>query len=102
PETTRAVARGRADIMFVGGFDHHPNRDAAVWLANEIMPVVWRTHPETVVHIVGSNPTDEVVSLHGAGVEVHGWVADLAGLYRAMRVVVAPLRFGAGVKGKVG
>src|SRR5699024_688894 len=97
-----AVVRGRSGVMFVGGFDHHPNRDAAVWLAREIMPVVWRTHPGTVAHIVGSNPTDEIRNLRGEGIEVHGWVSQLPLFYEGTRVVAAPLRFGAGVKGKVG
>jgi len=97
-----AVVHGRSGVLFVGSFDHHPNRDAAVWLAEEIMPVVWRTHPGAVAHIVGSNPADEIRNLRGEGVEVHGWVAELSVCYENARVVAAPLRFGAGVKGKVG
>lgn len=92
----------RADVLFVGGFDHVPNRDAARWLAEDIMPLVRERVPGAVAHIVGSRPTPEVLDLACDGVVVHGWVKDLAALYRAARVVVAPLRFGAGVKGKVG
>ncbi|EHR59041.1 glycosyltransferase [Saccharomonospora cyanea] len=93
---------GRRDVLFVGGFDHVPNRDAARWLAEEIMPLVRREHPAAVAHIVGSKPPREVLDLERDGVVVHGWVEDLAVKYREARVVVAPLRFGAGVKGKVG
>ncbi|MGW9477000.1 glycosyltransferase [Saccharomonospora azurea] len=96
------VPDGRRDLLFVGGFDHVPNRDAARWLAEEIMPLVREEHPTAVAHIVGSNPPQEVLDLERDGVVVHGWVRDLAAMYREMRVVVAPLRFGAGVKGKVG
>ncbi|MGH3450358.1 MAG: glycosyltransferase [Haloechinothrix sp.] len=93
---------GRSGVLFVGSFDHIPNRDAAMWLANEIMPRVRRRKPEAVAHIVGSNPPAEVLKLAGDGVVVHGWLADLASMYQRARVVVTPLRFGAGVKGKVG
>ncbi|SDP96094.1 Glycosyltransferase, GT2 family [Actinopolyspora xinjiangensis] len=93
---------GRADVLFVGGFDHPPNVDAAEWAVREIMPLVWRECPSARLHVVGSNPPPEVNGLHGPGVEVHGWVDDLAGIYDRVRVTLAPLRFGAGVKGKVG
>lgn len=93
---------GRSGILFVGGFDHIPNRDAARWLCAEIMPLVWRRRPDVVAHIVGSNPPPEVTELARDGVEVHGWVPELEPVYQRSRVVVAPLRFGAGVKGKVG
>jgi glycosyltransferase involved in cell wall biosynthesis len=98
----RTTPDGRSGLLFVGSFDHVPNRDAAKWLAREIMPLVRRRRPDAVAHIVGSNPPAEVLELAGDGVLVHGWVADLAPVYRGAQVVVAPLRFGAGVKGKVG
>lgn len=97
-----ATVRGRSGVLFVGGFDHIPNRDAAKWLCTEIMPLVRRKRPDVVTHIVGSNPPAEVLDLAGDGVVVHGWVPQLEPIYRQCRVVVAPLRFGAGVKGKVG
>lgn len=94
--------RGRAGLLFVGSFDHHPNRDAVRWMVREVLPLVHARHPGTVLHVVGSNPTPDVQALAGDTVIVHGWVADLAPLYRRCRASVAPLRFGAGVKGKVG
>jgi glycosyltransferase involved in cell wall biosynthesis len=92
----------RHDAIFVGSFDHPPNVDAAKWLAAEIWPLVRRQLPTAVLNIVGSNPPVEVRDLSRDGVVVHGWVADLEGMYAAAKVTVAPLRFGAGVKGKVG
>ncbi|MCX2731226.1 glycosyltransferase [Saccharopolyspora sp. NFXS83] len=97
-----AHPRGRRDVLFVGSFDHPPNRDAVLWAAREIMPLVREHCPDAVLHVVGSNPTDEVLALAGDGVDVHGWVQDLDALYASSRVTLAPLRFGAGVKGKVG
>lgn len=97
-----ASPRGRRDVLFVGSFDHPPNIDAALWAARDIMPLVRAQVPDAVLHVVGSNPTDEVRGLEADGVRVHGWVADLAQRYGLSRVTLAPLRFGAGVKGKVG
>ncbi len=94
--------QGRAGLLFVGSFDHPPNRDAARWMARDILPLVHHRHPGTVLHVVGSNPSPDVQELASETVEVHGWVADLAPLHRRCRLSVAPLRFGAGVKGKVG
>lgn len=93
---------GRRDVVFVGSFDHPPNVDAARWAAREIMPLVREQCPDAVLHVIGSNPTDEVRALQGPGVEVHGWVESLEPHYAQARVTIAPLRFGAGVKGKVG
>ncbi|GAA4611347.1 hypothetical protein GCM10023108_03260 [Saccharopolyspora hordei] len=93
---------GREDVLFVGSFDHPPNVDAARWAAREIMPLVRDECPDAVLHVIGSNPTDEVRALAGPGVEVHGWVEELEPHYARSRVTLAPLRFGAGVKGKVG
>lgn len=93
----------RQGILFVAGFGHPPNVDAACWLVERILPRVRAHLPQVRLSLVGSNPTEEVKALAGDGVEVMGYVDDatLASLYRAARVVVAPLRFGAGVKLKV-
>ncbi|RRO13800.1 glycosyltransferase [Saccharopolyspora rhizosphaerae] len=97
-----AGLEGRRDVLFVGSFDHPPNVDAARWAAREIMPLVRERCPDAVLHVIGSNPTAEVEALAGPGVEVHGWVESLEPHYAQARVTIAPLRFGAGVKGKVG
>jgi GT2 family glycosyltransferase len=97
-----AGPQGRAGLLFVGSFDHLPNRDAAQWMAHEVLPLVHCRRPGTVLHVVGSNPSPDVRELASETVEVHGWVADLGPLHQRCRMSVAPLRFGAGVKGKVG
>ncbi|MGH3845045.1 MAG: glycosyltransferase [Pseudonocardiaceae bacterium] len=94
--------QGRAGLLFVGSFDHLPNRDAARWMAHEVLPLVHQRRPGTVLHVVGSNPSPDVLELASETVEVHGWVADLTAVHQRCRMSVAPLRFGAGVKGKVG
>ncbi len=92
----------REGLLFVGSFPHAPNRDAARWLVEEILPRIRQDLGEIPAFIVGSRPTDDIWSLEGDGVRVLGWVPDLAELYARSRVFVAPLRYGAGMKGKVG
>ncbi|WP_298579356.1 glycosyltransferase [uncultured Luteimonas sp.] len=94
---------GRRDIIFVAGFAHDPNVDAALWLAEEILPHVRRAVPGVRLSLVGSNPRAEVLALAGDDVEVTGFVSDaeLEARYARARVAVAPLRFGGGMKGKV-
>ena len=92
---------GRAGLLFVGGFRHTPNVDAVRWLVTDILPRVRARRPGIDLHVVGSHLPPELRALGGDGVHWHGHVADLGPLLRECRLSVAPLRFGAGVKGKV-
>ncbi len=92
----------RRDVLFIGGFKHPPNVDAALWLAEEIMPLVWRDAPDARLILLGDAPTDEVIALgHDERVEVTGYVPELAPYFDRARVSISPLRYGAGVKGKI-
>jgi GT2 family glycosyltransferase len=90
-------------LMFVAGFAHTPNIDAAFWLLRDLMPLIWAALPKARLVLAGSNPTDEIQALGGDRVEVTGSLSDeeLAARYSAARVAVVPLRIGAGVKLKV-
>jgi GT2 family glycosyltransferase/glycosyltransferase involved in cell wall biosynthesis len=92
----------RSGLLFVGGFDHAPNSDAVEYMVNEIMPLLVEAIPDIHLTVVGRNPGDRISTLASPSVTVAGWVADIAPVYAATRVVVAPLRYGAGVKGKIG
>jgi GT2 family glycosyltransferase len=94
---------GREGLLFVAGFGHPPNVDAALWLVQEIMPIVWRTLPDLRVSLVGSRPTAAVQALATDRVRVTGWVSDaeLDRHYKNSRAAIVPLRIGAGVKLKV-
>src|SRR3954452_5308920 len=92
----------RRDILFVGGFKHPPNVDAALWLVRDIMPLVWREAPDTQLILVGDAPTEEVRALDAdQRVEVTGYVPELTPYFDRARVSISPLRYGAGVKGKI-
>lgn len=90
-------------ILFVAGFAHPPNVDAAIWLAREILPRIRQVVPHARLTLAGSHPTAEVQALRDADIEVTGAISaeDLAARYAAARLAVVPLRFGAGVKLKV-
>lgn len=92
----------REGIIFVGGFAHTPNIDAVKWFLSEIYPLI-APNGEIPFYIVGSNPPDEIKDLCGPGVALKGYVSDeeLKILYSNCRVAVVPLRYGAGIKGKV-
>ncbi|WP_290783464.1 glycosyltransferase [Arenimonas sp.] len=92
----------RRDLLFVGGYRHPPNVDAAIWMARDIFPHVRARLPEAVLHLVGADAPPEVQALgEMPGVHLHGFLPELTPLLEGARVGVAPLRYGAGVKGKV-
>ena len=92
----------RKDLVFVGGFRHPPNGDGVRWFLEAVMPLLRQRLPEVVFHCIGSDPTPEILALQQQpGVVIHGYVADLGPAMDGMRIAVAPLRFGAGVKGKI-
>ena len=91
----------RSGVAFIGHFLHAPNPDAARFLVQHVMPRVWRTHPNIRCQLVGSSAGHAIEQLQGPRVEVIGHVLRLASVFDRVRLTVAPLRFGAGVKGKV-
>lgn len=103
PKSREETAPASSNIIFIGGFRHTPNVDAAVWLATEILPLIQRERADAKLIIAGSNPTRAVLALARPGVEVRGFVSDeeLETIYTEARVALCPLRFGAGVKLKV-
>ncbi|MHB2208474.1 glycosyltransferase [Methylobacterium sp. CM6257] len=92
----------RMDIMFLGGFSHLPNQDAVRYFVNEVWPLLAGRLPENSRFlIVGADPTPEIETLAGDRVVVTGQVPELGPWFAQARVFVAPLRYGAGIKGKL-
>lgn len=89
-------------ILFVGGFSHTPNVDAVNWFVKEVYSEI-KDKADIPFYIAGSNPPEEILAYDGDGIEVKGFVSDeeLERLYSSCKLVVVPLRYGAGVKGKV-
>lgn len=93
----------RNGMLFVGGFSHLPNQDAVLWFLKEVYPLMAKKLPDLHVTIAGNAPTDEIKAWASEAILVTGRVSEeeLRSLYNKVKVVVAPLRIGAGVKGKV-
>lgn len=95
-------ADARRDLLFVGGFRHPPNVDAVRWFVGEVFPRLRAARPDLRFHCIGGDVPDAVARLaEQPGVTIHGHVPDLQPWLDGCRVSVAPLRYGAGVKGKV-
>ena len=92
----------RHDIVFVGGYQHTPNIDAVIYFVSEIMPLLRQRLPGVRFYAVGSKVPPEIQALETEDVIITGFVEDLNPLLDKMRISVAPLRYGAGIKGKIG
>ena len=93
---------GNRNLLFVGGFNHDPNVDAVLYFCESIFPLVRRSVPECSLTVVGSNPPEQIQRLSSACIRIAGFVPSLAPIFRNSYISVAPLRFGSGMKGKVG
>lgn len=91
----------RRDLVFVGGFGHPPNVDAVHWLVDEIYPLIHVQRPDIALHLIGDIPEAARPALSHDGIHIHGRVEQLDPWMNGCRMALAPLRYGAGVKGKV-
>jgi GT2 family glycosyltransferase/glycosyltransferase involved in cell wall biosynthesis len=91
----------RAGVLFLGNFLHSPNVDAVQHFVVDILPLILAKRPDTVFYIAGGNAGPEVHSLEGENVKILGHISKLTHALNSVQVLVAPLRFGAGFKGKI-
>jgi glycosyltransferase involved in cell wall biosynthesis len=101
PESTKSFDE-RKHFMTIGNFRHAPNWDAVLQL-QKIWPKIRKQLPDTELHIYGSYPPPKATALHNpkTGFHIKGWAKDAQEVMEDARVCVAPLRFGAGIKGKL-
>jgi glycosyltransferase involved in cell wall biosynthesis len=86
----------------VGGFNHEPNIDAVLFFCEDVLPRIRKVMPETRFTIVGSNPPPKILALNNDFITVTGYVPSTTPYLEKSYVSVAPLRYGAGMKGKIG
>jgi glycosyltransferase involved in cell wall biosynthesis len=93
----------RNNFVFIGNFLHEPNRNAVQYLKETIWPLIRKQLPETVLQIYGAYPSQKVLQLHQPkqGFHIMGRANDAQEVVKNARVVLAPLRIGAGIKGKL-
>lgn len=91
----------RQDLLFLGGFLHSPNVDGIEWFIKEIFPLIMKIRPDIKLYIVGDNPPKKIQTFSSRNIIITGYQEDLSGFFNHCRVFIAPLRFGAGLKGKI-
>jgi sugar transferase (PEP-CTERM/EpsH1 system associated) len=89
------------DIVFTGNMSYPPNIDAALFLANSIMPLVWKEIPCAKLLIAGATPTTQIKNLESDKIVISGWMDDIRSAYYEGKVFVAPLRIGSGLQNKL-
>jgi glycosyltransferase involved in cell wall biosynthesis len=92
----------RRDLIFIGGFNHEPNVDAIIYFCSDIFPSIRGQVPGVTLKIVGNAPPDSVRQLAGDAIEVTGYVPDTKLYLESSSISIAPLRYGGGMKGKIG
>jgi glycosyltransferase involved in cell wall biosynthesis len=105
PQDTDALTsfEERQHFISIGNFRHAPNWDAVLQLKTEIWPKIRKRLPKAEMHIYGAYPPPKATQLHNAkeGFLVKGWAEDAQKVMQQARLCLAPLRFGAGIKGKL-
>ena len=91
----------RYDLVFTGNMSYAPNVNAVDYLANEIMPIVWKTLPEAKLYIAGATPDPKVKKAASERIIVSGWLDDIRDAYAQSRVFIAPMRIGTGLQNKL-
>ena len=89
------------NLVFTGNMSYPPNVNAVEYLANEILPIVWKSRPETTLYIAGATPDPKVKKAASERIIVSGWLDDIRDAYAQSRVFIAPMRIGTGLQNKL-
>ncbi len=102
PPLAEGKKNRRNSLLFIGNFHHDPNVDAMIYFCKQVLPLIKQEVPDVALTIVGDSAPDEVRRLAGENVTVAGFVPDTTTLLETSDISVAPLRYGGGLKGKIG
>ncbi len=91
----------RDGILFIGGFRHPPNLDAITWYVENVLPIIRKKAPQLITTIIGSNAPPSLQKFAANDFVIAGFVEDVTDHYHHAKLSISPLRYGAGVKGKV-
>lgn len=100
PEGTKAKVNHPC-LVFSGAMNQAQSEDAALFLVQEVMPLIWKRSPQAQLYLVGARPSDKLLALDGERIHVTGFVEDLASYLRAADVYVCPLRMGSGMRTRI-
>ena len=91
----------RSGILFIGGFRHPPNLDAVTWYCEHVLPIIRQKAPGLITTLIGSNAPPSLQKFAAPDFVIAGFVRDVSPYYQSARLSISPLRYGAGVKGKI-
>jgi len=89
------------DVLFTGNMGYLPNENAALFLVNEIMPLVWQSEPNIKVCLAGANPSQKLLKVANHQVTITGWVDDIRKVFDSSKVFIAPMEQGTGLQNKL-
>ena len=89
------------DIVFTGNMAYAPNVNAVEYLANHILPLVWKQLPETKLYIAGATPDPRVKKVASDKIIISGWIDDMRDAYAQSKIFIAPMRIGTGLQNKL-
>ena len=89
------------DLVIVGNMSYAPNVNAVDYMADEVLPIVWRTLPNTTFYVAGATPDPRIRSHACDRIIVSGWLDDIRTAYAESRVFIAPMRIGTGLQNKL-
>jgi glycosyltransferase involved in cell wall biosynthesis len=92
----------RDGLVFIGNYNHHPNDDAVYYFVEKVLPKIHARLPEVCLYLIGSYMKDKMKALASDTIKVVGWVDEVEPEFAKRRVFVSYLRYGAGMKGKLG
>ena len=89
------------DIVFTGNMAYAPNVNAVEYLANDILPLVWKELPETKLYVAGATPDPRVKKTASDKIIISGWIDDMRNAYAQSKIFIAPMRIGTGLQNKL-
>lgn len=96
-----SVTEKKYDLLFNGNMQYEPNVVGALYIVNEILPLVHKVNPNVNLLISGTSPAREILSLESEKVHVSGWINDIRDAYNSARVFIAPMQIGTGLQNKL-
>ncbi|OQY11896.1 MAG: hypothetical protein B6I31_04105 [Desulfobacteraceae bacterium 4572_19] len=89
-------------LVFIGNYHHTPNVDAVLYFVKNVFPLILKKIPEIKLYLIGSNMKDSIKALESENIQILGWVEKVEPELVKRRVCISYLRYGAGMKGKIG
>jgi len=98
---SKTKTQKKYDIVFTGNMGYPPNIDAALFISEEIFPLVLKQYPSAKLLIAGASPHSKILAKQSTNITVTGWVSDIRDCYASSSIFIAPMRIGTGLQNKL-